>query len=65
MGFCAFYREPEFCPQVHDLCSLLFATKIDLVFLPYMAPELSRGKIQFLGHVTPLLLALRGMSLLR
>lgn len=37
-------HEPDFCPWVHDLCSFFLATKVGLIFLLCVDPELSRGK---------------------
>lgn len=66
-------KDKRFCASCMSLISVhgfmiwapfFLATKVGLFFLLCVDPELSRGKIQLLGHITPWLLALQDMSLL-
>lgn len=66
-------KDERFCALCMKLISVhgfiifaafFLATEIGFIFLLCVDPELSRGKIQLLGHVTPQLLALQDMPLL-
>lgn len=51
--------------SAHELrisASFLLAAKLGLIALLCVAPEPSRGEMQMLGHVTPPLLAPRGVT---